>query len=100
MRTVIATMALPVSTLIPLGSGAIYAIAALFLKRATEGGSGPWRTAFVTNWVQALVFAPFWLLGGQPNLPREYSTEWSTRANMSKASSCGTSPILRRTRRQ
>ncbi len=66
MRTVIATMALPVSTLIPLGSGAIYAIAALFLKRATEGGSGPWRTAFVTNWVQALVFAPFWLLGGQP----------------------------------
>lgn len=59
-------MTLPLPLLVPLTSGALYAVAALFLKRSTEGGAGPWRTAFVTNWVQALMFAPFWLLGGQP----------------------------------
>ncbi|MHA3770655.1 EamA family transporter [Verrucomicrobiota bacterium sgz303538] len=59
-------MALPFHLLVPLTSGAVYAVAALFLKRSTEGGAGPWRTAFITNWVQAIVFAPFWLLGGEP----------------------------------
>src|SRR5215207_10046173 len=59
-------MRLPLHLLIPLTSALIYAVAALFLKRSTEGGAGPWRTAFVTNWVQAIVFAPFWLLGGAP----------------------------------
>ncbi len=49
---------------IPLLSGLGYAMAALFLKRATEGGTGPWRAAFIVNCVQALAFAPFWLLGG------------------------------------
>jgi drug/metabolite transporter (DMT)-like permease len=57
-------MAFQPHLLIPLGSGLVYAVSALFLKRATEGGVGPWRIAFVTNWVQALVFAPFWLYGG------------------------------------
>lgn len=66
MTTVTASMALPLPMLIPLGSGAVYAIAALYLKRATEEGAGPWRTAFITNWVQALVFAPFWFAGGKP----------------------------------
>jgi drug/metabolite transporter (DMT)-like permease len=51
---------------IPLAAGFVYAIAALLLKRATDSGAGPWRTAFVTNWVSALVFS-FWALqGGSP----------------------------------
>lgn len=57
---------MPPHLILPLGSGLIYAISALYLKRATEGGAGPWRIAFVTNWVQALFFAPMWLLGGGP----------------------------------
>jgi drug/metabolite transporter (DMT)-like permease len=58
-------MSLPPYLFIPLASGFLYAVAALFLKRSTEGGAGPWRTAFITNWVQALIFAPFWFTGGQ-----------------------------------
>ena len=50
--------------LLPLASGFVYAIAALTLKRATERGIGPWRVSFVTNWIQALIFAPYWLTGG------------------------------------
>ena len=47
--------------LIPLASAFVYAFAAVILKRATERGVGPWRVSFVTNVVQALIFAPFWL---------------------------------------
>jgi drug/metabolite transporter (DMT)-like permease len=52
--------------LIPLGSGFVYAVAALMLKRGSEG-AGPWRVTFVVNWVIALVFSVGWLLsGGHP----------------------------------
>jgi len=51
--------------LLPLLSGFLYAIAALMLKRATERGIGPWRVSFVTSWIQALIFAPYWLAGAQ-----------------------------------
>lgn len=50
--------------IVPLCSALLYAVAALMLKRATEHGIGPWRVSFITNWIQAAVFAPFWLLGG------------------------------------
>ena len=51
--------------LLPLASAFIYAVAALLLKRATEHGIGPWRVTFVTNIMQAALFAPLWLLGGK-----------------------------------
>lgn len=46
---------------IPLCSALGYAFAALMLKRATQGGAGPWRISFITNWVQAAIFAMLWL---------------------------------------
>jgi drug/metabolite transporter (DMT)-like permease len=46
--------------LIPLGSALGYAIAALMLKRGTEG-AGPWRVACLTNWLAAAVFSLLWL---------------------------------------
>jgi drug/metabolite transporter (DMT)-like permease len=56
----------PLPLLVPLGSALIYAFAALTLKRATGRGIGPWRVSFVTNWIQAAIFAPYWLTGSQP----------------------------------
>lgn len=47
---------------IPLCSALGYAFAALMLKRATQGGAGPWRISFITNWVQAAIFSLLWLL--------------------------------------
>ena len=47
--------------LIPLLSALGYALAALMLKRATEGGAGPWRVSFLTNWVLAAIFSLLWL---------------------------------------
>jgi drug/metabolite transporter (DMT)-like permease len=46
--------------LIPLGSALGYAVAALMLKRGTEG-AGPWRVAFFTNWLAAVLFSLLWL---------------------------------------
>lgn len=54
----------PLHVAAPLMSASIYAFAAMALKRATANGAGPWRVSFVTNWVQACLFAPVWLLGG------------------------------------
>lgn len=56
----------PLQVAAPLFSAGVYSFAALALKRATANGAGPWRISFVTNWIQALFFAPLWLLGGQP----------------------------------
>src|SRR3954466_10098233 len=56
----------PLQVAAPLISAGLYSFAALALKRATANGAGPWRISFVTNWIQALFFAPLWLLGGQP----------------------------------
>ena len=49
---------------LPLLAAFVYALAALMLKRATERGVGPWRVNFITNWIQCVLFAPFWLTGG------------------------------------
>jgi hypothetical protein len=49
------------------------------LKRATERGAGPWRITFITNWVAATVFAPWWLA---PHLPFTWS-------NLTHAVICG-----------
>ncbi len=57
---------MPPALIAPLVSAFLYAFAAMALKRATEKGGGPWRIGFVTNCVQALLFAPIWLLGGAP----------------------------------
>lgn len=47
--------------LVPLGAGFGYAVAALALKRGTEG-AGPWRISFVGNWVQAVLFSALWFV--------------------------------------
>jgi len=59
-------MLLPPYVLIPLGTGLVYAVAALLLKRAMEQGVGPWRVTFVTNWVLAIAFLPLWFVGNGP----------------------------------
>lgn len=48
--------------LIPLLAALGYAVAALTLKRATDGGAGPWRVSFLTNWIQAAIFSLLWLV--------------------------------------
>ena len=57
---------MPPDVILPLASGFGYAVAAIFLKRAADGGAGPWRATFVTNWVAALILSLWWLRGGQP----------------------------------
>lgn len=47
--------------LLPLLAALGYALAALMLKRATQGGAGPWRVSFITNAVQAAIFSLLWL---------------------------------------
>ena len=56
-------MSLPL--LLALGSAALFAVAALLVKRASDLGAGIWRTAFVANLMTVLVFQPLWLLGGE-----------------------------------
>jgi drug/metabolite transporter (DMT)-like permease len=46
--------------LVPLASGFGYAVAALMLKRGSEG-AGPWRVTFIVNCVIAVVFSIGWL---------------------------------------
>ncbi len=46
--------------LVPLASGLGYAVAALMLKRGSEG-AGPWRVTFTVNCVIASVFSLGWL---------------------------------------
>ena len=52
--------------LLPLLSGFGYAVAALLLKRASDGGVGPLRAMFVTNWTNSLVLGQWWFTGGKP----------------------------------
>ncbi len=52
------------SLLMPFAASMIYVFGALFLKEATTRGAGLWRTAAVTNWICASIFAGLWLLGG------------------------------------
>jgi drug/metabolite transporter (DMT)-like permease len=67
------------ATVLPLCSALGYAFAALMLKRATERGAGPWRVTFITNWVAAAVFSPWWLAPHQP----------FSEANLLHAMACG-----------
>ncbi len=57
---------MPLDVLLPLLAGLVYAVAAMILKRATDGGVGPWRAMFVTNWTNAIVLGLWWLKGGAP----------------------------------
>ena len=56
--------------LVPLASGLGYAVAALMLKRGSEG-AGPWRVTFIVNWVIAIVFSLGWLF------PSAHPISWS-----------------------
>ena len=56
------TAHLPV--IIPLVVAMLYALAALFLKRANDGLTEPWRLTFVVNWIMGAVFSGFLVLGG------------------------------------
>jgi drug/metabolite transporter (DMT)-like permease len=69
----------PLATILPLCSALGYAFAALMLKRATERGAGPWRVTFITNWLAAAVFTPWWLA---PHMP-------ITWLNLVHAATCG-----------
>jgi drug/metabolite transporter (DMT)-like permease len=64
LATVSGSMRLELPLVLPLISAFVYALAALMLKRATERGVGPWRVNFITNWIQCILFAPFWFTGG------------------------------------
>ena len=49
--------------LIPLGTGFVYTLGALCLKRSTNDGVGPWRTTFVSNLFIFAIAQVFWFLG-------------------------------------
>ncbi len=48
--------------LLPLSSGFIFALGAIFSKRAMTAGIGPWRMTVVNAWVSALAFLPLLLI--------------------------------------
>ena len=54
------TLSPAVATALPLLSAFGYAVAAIILKRATEGGAGPWRIGFVVNLTMGALFQLFW----------------------------------------
>ena len=55
------TLSPAVATALPLLSAFGYAVAAIILKRSTEGGAGPWRIGFVVNLTMGALFQLFWL---------------------------------------
>jgi drug/metabolite transporter (DMT)-like permease len=50
--------------LLPLLAALIYVCGALLAKRAAEFGVGVWRTAFLSNWISACLFALLLPFGG------------------------------------
>ncbi len=44
--------------LLPFAAGLLYALSQFGLKRAFDLGVGPWRSAFIANWLSGLVFLP------------------------------------------
>jgi drug/metabolite transporter (DMT)-like permease len=55
----------PLQSSLPLLAGFVYAVSAVFLKRATAEGGGLWRINFLTNWTQALAFLPLIAFGSE-----------------------------------
>jgi len=55
---------LPFHLILPFAAGVVYVAAALFLKRAIDGGANVWRATRTCNFVTAVVFAPLLALGG------------------------------------
>lgn len=64
------------ATLLPLLAAFGYAVAAIILKRATEGGAGPWRIGFVVNVTMALLFQSFWLFDDGQGRPIAFTDVW------------------------
>ena len=58
-----AAVSLPL--ILVLHAAFVYAVGALLVKRAAELGVGVWRTAFVANVMNALLFQPLLVLGGE-----------------------------------
>jgi drug/metabolite transporter (DMT)-like permease len=54
-----------VQNLIPLVAAILYALAAMFLKRALAGGGGPWRVTFACNMVMMTGYQACWLVHTQ-----------------------------------
>ncbi len=44
--------------LLPCAAGILYALSQFGLKRAFELGVGPWRSAFIANWLSGMLFLP------------------------------------------
>ncbi len=53
----------PLASLLPLLAAVVYALSALFLKRATMEGGGLWRVTFLTNLGQAVLLLPLLKFG-------------------------------------
>ena len=56
-------MSFPLDTTLPLLAAVVYALSALYLKRATMEGGGLWRITFLTNWGQAVFLLPLLWFG-------------------------------------
>jgi drug/metabolite transporter (DMT)-like permease len=52
--------------LLPFAAAVLFTFSALFLKRSAELGAGLWRTAFVSNLLNAILFTPLLLLDAPP----------------------------------
>ena len=57
---------LPGQILIPLVAAFLYALAAIFLKRALAAGAGRWRVTFACNMVMVLGYQACWAVHTQP----------------------------------
>lgn len=57
---------MPPQILIPLVTAFLYALATIFLKRAMQDGTGPWRVTFACNMVMAVGYQACWLMRTQP----------------------------------
>jgi drug/metabolite transporter (DMT)-like permease len=65
-------MSLPLEYLLALSAAAIYAVSALFFKRALAEGAGLMRLTFILNWSMVLLFLPLLMLDASAQL----ATHW------------------------
>lgn len=56
--------------LLPLAASVLYCFAAMSLKTAINGGIGPWRSVFITNWLMLAASLWFLFLPGKADLSR------------------------------